>query len=58
MFHFGLPIPLLPGFTVYAIEQDDRQPFIIMELLEGRSLAQMLGRHTVEILYPESAAIG
>jgi hypothetical protein len=29
-----------------------------MELLEGRSLAQMLGRHTVEILYPESAAIG
>ncbi|HEX5236676.1 MAG TPA: protein kinase [Silvibacterium sp.] len=36
--------------TVYAIEQDGGQPFIVMELLEGQSLAQMIGRHPVEIL--------
>lgn len=35
--------------TVYAIEQDGRQPFIVMELLDGQSLAQMLVRHHVEI---------
>jgi non-specific serine/threonine protein kinase len=29
--------------TVYAIEQHERQPFIVMELLEGRTLAQALG---------------
>ena len=35
--------------TVYAIEQHDRQPFIVMELLEGQSLASMVGHHPVEI---------
>lgn len=35
--------------TVYAIEQHDRQPFIVMELLEGQSLATMVGHHPVEI---------
>jgi serine/threonine protein kinase/Tfp pilus assembly protein PilF len=35
--------------TVYAIEQHDRQPFIVMELLEGQSLAQMVGQHAIEI---------
>src|SRR5258705_5504517 len=29
--------------TVYAIEQHERQPFIVMELLEGQTLAQALG---------------
>jgi non-specific serine/threonine protein kinase len=29
--------------TVYAIEQHERQPFIVMELLEGRTLTQALG---------------
>ena len=35
--------------TVYAIEQHERQPFIVMELLEGQSLATMIGRHPIEI---------
>ncbi|HEY1658036.1 MAG TPA: protein kinase [Candidatus Sulfotelmatobacter sp.] len=36
--------------TVYAIEQHDRQPFIVMELLEGQSLGAMIGgRHPFEI---------
>ncbi|HEV2463740.1 MAG TPA: protein kinase [Acidobacteriaceae bacterium] len=35
--------------TVYAIEQHDRQPFIVMELLEGQSLSSMVGHHPVEI---------
>ncbi|HYY70542.1 MAG TPA: protein kinase [Terriglobales bacterium] len=35
--------------TVYAIEQHERQHFIVMELLEGQSLAQMIGRHPFEI---------
>jgi serine/threonine protein kinase/Tfp pilus assembly protein PilF len=30
--------------TVYAIEQYERQHFIAMELLEGQTLAQMIGR--------------
>src|SRR5262245_44410118 len=30
--------------TVYAIEQHEREHFIVMELLEGRTLAQMIGR--------------
>lgn len=35
--------------TVFAIEQDEQQPFIVMELLEGQSLAQMLGRTPIDI---------
>lgn len=35
--------------TVYAIEQHERQPFIVMELLVGQSLAQMVGRQPFEI---------
>jgi serine/threonine protein kinase len=34
--------------TVYAIEQHDRQHFIVMELLEGQSLAAMIGPHPFE----------
>jgi len=30
--------------TVYAIEQHERQHFIVMELLEGQTLGQMIGR--------------
>jgi serine/threonine protein kinase/tetratricopeptide (TPR) repeat protein len=30
--------------TVHAIEQHERQHFIVMELLEGQTLAQMIGR--------------
>ncbi len=35
--------------TVYAIEQHERQHFIVMELLEGQSLAQLMGRQPFEI---------
>src|SRR5262245_14784344 len=35
--------------TVYAIEQHERQHFIVMELLEGQTLAQMMGRHVFAI---------
>jgi len=35
--------------TVYAIEQHERQNFIVMELLEGRTLAQMIGRQPLEL---------
>src|ERR1039457_5730934 len=41
-----------PGIcTVFAIEEHERQPFIVMELLEGQTLAQMMtGRPP---FYPE-----
>ena len=35
--------------TVYAIEQHDRQHFIVMELLEGQTLAQVIGRQPLEM---------
>src|SRR5262245_45485394 len=35
--------------TIYAIEQHERQHFIVMELLEGETLAQMMGRHVFAI---------
>jgi serine/threonine protein kinase/Flp pilus assembly protein TadD len=35
--------------TVFAIEQHERQHFIVMELLEGRSLAALIGEHPFEI---------
>jgi len=40
-----------PGIcTVYAIEEHERQPFIVMELLEGQTLAQMMAaRPAIEL---------
>ncbi len=35
--------------TVYAIEQYERQNFIVMELLEGQSLAHMMVRQPLEL---------
>src|SRR5881296_3082112 len=35
--------------TVYAIEEHERQHFIVMELLEGQSLALMIGQHPLEM---------
>ena len=35
--------------TVYAIEQHERQHFIVMELLDGQTLAQMIQREPFEI---------
>jgi serine/threonine protein kinase/Flp pilus assembly protein TadD len=35
--------------TVHAIEQHERQHFIVMELLEGQTLAQMIGRQPFDI---------
>ncbi len=35
--------------TVYAIEQHERQHFIVMELLEGETLAQSIGRQPMEL---------
>ncbi len=35
--------------TVHAIEQHERQHFIVMELLEGQTLAQMIGRQPIDI---------
>ncbi len=35
--------------TVHAIEQHERQHFIVMELLEGQTLAQMMGRQPFAI---------
>lgn len=34
--------------TVHAIEQHERQHFIVMERLEGKTLAQMIGRDPIE----------
>ncbi|HZI64471.1 MAG TPA: serine/threonine-protein kinase, partial [Thermoanaerobaculia bacterium] len=39
-----------PGIcTVFAIEQHERQHFIVMELVEGQTLAQMIGRQPFEL---------
>src|SRR5262245_20783263 len=39
-----------PGIcTVHAIEQHERQQFIVMELLEGQTLAQRMGHQPCEI---------
>src|SRR5258708_37114639 len=35
--------------TVFAIEEHERQHFIAMELLEGESLAQRIGRQSFEL---------
>jgi non-specific serine/threonine protein kinase len=35
--------------TVHAIEQHERQHFIVMELLEGQTLARMIGRQSFEL---------
>src|SRR5215470_16474642 len=35
--------------TIHAIEQHDRQPFIVMELLEGQTLSQMMGKQPFAI---------
>jgi serine/threonine protein kinase/Flp pilus assembly protein TadD len=35
--------------TVHAIELHERQHFIVMELLEGQTLAQMIGRQPIDI---------
>ena len=35
--------------TIHAIEQHDRQHFIVMELLEGRTLAQMIGHQSFDM---------
>ena len=35
--------------TIHAIEQHERQHFIVMELLEGQTLAQRMGGQTLEI---------
>src|SRR3989337_1714936 len=34
--------------TVYAIEQHERRHFIVMELLEGQTLAQVIDRQPME----------
>jgi non-specific serine/threonine protein kinase len=39
-----------PGIcTVFAIEQHERQHFIVMELVEGQTLSQMIGRQPFEL---------
>jgi serine/threonine protein kinase/Tfp pilus assembly protein PilF len=40
-----------PGIcTVFAIEEHERQPFIVMELLEGRTLGQMMAaRQAIDV---------
>jgi serine/threonine protein kinase len=35
--------------TVYAIEEHDGTPFIVMELLEGQTLQQMIGERPLEL---------
>src|SRR5262245_31541461 len=36
--------------TVYAIEQHEGQHFIVMELLEGRTLTDLIGRQPMELM--------
>ena len=43
--------------TVYAIEQHEREHFIVMELLEGQTLAQLLSVQGFEVLPLLDAAI-
>jgi serine/threonine protein kinase/Tfp pilus assembly protein PilF len=43
--------------TVYAIEQHDRQHFIVTELLEGQTLAEKIGRQPIPIDQLLDAAI-
>jgi serine/threonine protein kinase/Tfp pilus assembly protein PilF len=43
--------------TVHAIEQHERQHFIVMELLEGQTLAQTIGRQSMEMQALLSLAI-
>ena len=43
--------------TVHAIEQNDGQHFIVMELLDGESLATRLGRERIEVSTLLDAAI-
>src|SRR5271155_806377 len=43
--------------TVHAIEQHERQHFIVMERLEGQTLSQMIGHNPVEIDKLLTAAI-
>ena len=43
--------------TVYAIEQHESEHFIVMELLEGQTLAQLLGVRGFEVLPLIDAAI-
>jgi non-specific serine/threonine protein kinase len=43
--------------TVYAIEQHERQHFIVMELLEGQTMAQMINRQPFELGQLLEAAI-
>ena len=39
-----------PGIcTVFAIEQHERQHFIVMELVEGQALSEMIGRQPFEL---------
>src|SRR5215472_12457454 len=35
--------------TIHAIEQHERQHFIVMELLEGQTLSQMIGRQPTDM---------
>src|SRR5580698_4612632 len=35
--------------TVHAVEQHERQHFIVMERLEGQTLAQLIGRNPIDI---------
>jgi serine/threonine protein kinase len=45
--------------TIHAIEQHERQHFIVMELLEGQTLAQTMGKHpfAMEKLLPMAIQI-